>query len=149
MFFARFHVGTSLMSIFDLYFSNRWSFLFWDTCLTYRRLCESYSSIWSQDILHRVSPGLFASLRIQCVRILRDATHLRYKFHNSLCILVVACSSFAGMVTLCRLFVCMFINLIMREQLLIPCFTFRFVVVELTIGRMSTLTSDFVQVPFK
>ena len=58
----KFHsVGTSLMMMFDLYFSKRWSFLFPDTCLTWRRLRESYSSNWSQDSLHRVSPGLFAS----------------------------------------------------------------------------------------
>ena len=44
-------VGTSLMRIFDLYFSQRWSFLFLDTCLTLRRLSESLSSV----------PRLFAS----------------------------------------------------------------------------------------
>ena len=37
----------SLMKNFDLYFSKRWSFIFPDTCLTWRRLCESYSSNWS------------------------------------------------------------------------------------------------------
>ena len=54
-------VGTSQMRIFDLYFSKRWSFLFPHTCLTERRLSESFSSNRSQDFLHRVSPGLFAS----------------------------------------------------------------------------------------
>ena len=61
-----------------------------------RRLSESYSSDRSQDFLHRVSLGLFASLRIQYLLVLRDTTHLRYNFHNSHCILVVAFSSFLG-----------------------------------------------------
>ena len=89
-------VGTSLMRIFDLYFSKRWSFLFPDTCLTQRRLSESYSSNRSQDFLHRVSPGLFSSLRNQCFRVLRDATRLWFNFHNSHSILVVAFSFFCG-----------------------------------------------------
>ena len=117
----KFHsVGTSLMRKFDLYFSKRCSFIFSDTCLTWRRLCESYPSNWSQDFLHRVSPGLFSSLRIQCFRVLRDATQLWYSFHNSHSMFVVAFSSFVGMIALFRLFVWLFVNLMMREQTLIP-----------------------------
>ena len=44
----KFHsVGTSLMKIFDLYFSKRWSFLFPGTCLTYRRLSESVPRLFA------------------------------------------------------------------------------------------------------
>ena len=40
----KFHsAGTSLMKNFDIYFSQRWSFLFPDTRMTLRRLSESYS----------------------------------------------------------------------------------------------------------
>ena len=93
------------MTIFDLYFSKRWSFLFPDTCLTSRGVSESYFSNRSQDFLYRISPGLFASLRNLCFRVLRDATQLWYKFRNSHSILVVAFSSFVGMVVFLRLFV--------------------------------------------
>ena len=93
-----------------------------------RRLSGSYSSIWSQDFLHRVSPGLFASLGIQELRVLRDATHLRYNFHNSHCIFVAAFSSYVGRHG--RSFSAfhgrLFINLMVREQTLIACFTSRF-----------------------
>ena len=51
---------------------------------------------------------------------MRDTTHLRYRFNNSHCILVVGFSSFFGMVALFRLFVRLFVNLTMREQTLIP-----------------------------
>ena len=55
--------------------------------------------------------------------------------------LVVAFSSFlGGMVALFRLFVWLFVNLLMREQTPIPCFTSRFVLKELTSGRMPILT---------
>ena len=46
---SSFHsVGTSLMRNFDIYFSQRWSFLFQDTRMTQRRLCESYLWIGSK-----------------------------------------------------------------------------------------------------
>ena len=44
------------------------------------------------------------------------------------------------MVALFRLFVLLFVNLMMREQALIPCLTSRFVVIELTFGSMPILT---------
>ena len=47
------------------------------------------------------------------------------------------------MVALFRLFVWVFINLMMLEQTLIPCFTSRFCFVELTFGRMPILTRRF------
>ena len=118
----KFHrVGTSLMRIFDLYFSKLWSVLFQDTCLTLRGLSESYSLIWFQDFLHRVSPGLFSSLRNQCFRVLRDATQMWYNFHKSHSILV-AFSTCAGIVAFIWLFIWLFINLAMREQTLISSF---------------------------
>ena len=49
-FILKFHsVGTVLMKNFDLHFSERWSFVFSDVCVTLRNFCESYSSNWSQD----------------------------------------------------------------------------------------------------
>ena len=37
----KFHsVGTSLIRNFDVHFTKRWTFIFSDTCLTRRRLCE-------------------------------------------------------------------------------------------------------------
>ena len=46
-----------------------------DTCLTWRGLCESYSSNWSQNFLHRVFPRL-STLRNECVWILWHTTQL-------------------------------------------------------------------------
>ena len=94
----------------------------------------------SQDFLHRVCPGLLPSLRNQCFRVLRDTTHLRYNSHNCHCILVVACSSFSGMVLFFQLFVELFANLTLREQTLISCFTSRNVLLEWKIGKMPILT---------
>ena len=98
----------------------------------------------SQDFLHRVSSGLFFSLRNQCFRVLRDATQLWYKFHNSHSILVVAISSFVGIAAFLWLFVWLFVNLVMRELSLIPGFASRFSFIKLTFGRMPTLTPAFV-----
>ena len=44
------------------------------------------------------------------------------------------------MVALFLLFVWLFVNLMMREQTLVPCFASRFVLIELTFGRMPILT---------
>ena len=52
-------VGTSLIRNFDLHFSKRWSLIFSDTCLTWRRLCESYSSNWSQKLYASGFPRYF------------------------------------------------------------------------------------------
>ena len=96
--------------------------------------------IGPKTCLHRVSPELSASLRIQRLRVLRDATHLRSNVHNSCSIFVVAFSSFLGVVALLRLFIRLFVNLVMREQTLVPGFTTRFCLVELTIGTMPIFT---------
>ena len=46
----KFHsVGTALVRNFDLYFIQRWTFVFSDVSMTQRSSCESYSSNWSQD----------------------------------------------------------------------------------------------------
>ena len=90
------------------------------------------SSNRSQYFLHRVSPRLFSYLRKQRIRVLRDATQLRYNFHNSHRVLVVAFSSCVGIMAFLWLFVWLFINLMMREQTLIPGFTARFCFVKLT-----------------
>ena len=64
-------VGTSLMlRYFDICFSQRWSFLFPDTCVTQLGLSESNSLNCVQDFLHRVSPKLFHSLRSECIGVL-------------------------------------------------------------------------------
>ena len=69
----KFHsVGTALTRNFE-YFSKRWSLIFPDTCLTWRRLCESYSSNWSQNFLHRVFHRLCVSLRFQWFWVLRHS----------------------------------------------------------------------------
>ena len=47
---------------------------------------------------------LFSSLRNQCIRVLRDATHLRYNFHTGHSIIVFAFSSFVGIVAFLWLF---------------------------------------------
>ena len=103
-------------------------------------MSEPYLSNRSQDFLHRVSPGLFASLRNERIRVFRDATQLWYNFHNSHSILVVAFFSFVGTVAFLWFFVWLFINLMMREQTLIPGFTSRFYVVKLTLERMPIFT---------
>ena len=141
-------VGNSKMTMFDLYFSKRWSFLFPDTCLTHRRLSEPYFSNRSQDSLQWVSRGLFSPLRNQCIRVLRDATQLRYNFHNSHSIPVVPFSSLRKLVFL-WLFVWLFINLMLREQTLFSSFATRFCSVEFTLGKMPFSQSDRVQVTFK
>ena len=62
----KFHcLGTSLMKIFDIYFSKRQPFLFPDTQVTQRGLNESNYLNCVQDLLHRVSLGLCSSLRNQ------------------------------------------------------------------------------------
>ena len=122
------------MRIFDLYFSKRWSFLFPGTCSTWRRLSESYFSNKSQDFLHRVSPGLFASFRHQRIRVLREANQWWNNFHSSHSIFVVAFSSFVGIVAFLWLFVWL------REQTFIVGFATHFCFVEMTLGRMPILT---------
>ena len=73
---------------------------------------------------------MFSSLRNQRFRVLRDATQLWYNFHNSHSILVVAVSSFVGIVAFIWLFVWLFINLMMREHTLIPGFATHFCFVQ-------------------
>ena len=84
-----------------------------------------------KTLVHRVSPGLFSSLRNQCFRVLREATQLWYNFHNSHSILVVAFSSSVGIVAFLWLFVWLFVNLMLREQTLIPGFASRFCFVKI------------------
>ena len=58
----KFHsVGTSLMSMFDIYFSKWWSFFVPDARVTWRGLSESNTLNCVQDFLHCVSPKLFRS----------------------------------------------------------------------------------------
>ena len=90
--------------------------------------------------LQGVSPGLFSTLRNQRIRVLRDATQLWYNSHNSHSILVVIFSSFVRIVAFLWLFVWLFINLMMREQTLMPGFATRFRPVESTLGWMPIFT---------
>ena len=90
--------------------------------------------------MHRFSPELFASLRNQRIRVLRDATQLWYIFHQSHSMVVVAFSSFVGKSSLSVAFCLVVINLVMREQTLITGFAIRFCFVKLTLGRMPTFT---------
>ena len=133
----KFHsVGTSLMRIFDLYFSKRWSRILVWRCVD-----------WVNRVL-RIGPKTFCigfprscfPLWNQCFRVLRDATQLWYNFHNSHSILVVAFSSFAVIVAFLRLLVWLFINLMMREHTLISGFAARFCFSEMTLGRMPIFT---------
>ena len=110
----KFHsVGTSLIRNFDLYFLSNGPFISPDTCLTQRRLCDSYSSNWSQNFLHRVSPRLFwnSCHSESC----ETQNQVRCSFRNNDSILVVAFSSFVGMVPLFGLFIWLLINLVARE----------------------------------
>ena len=127
----KFHrVRTSLMRNFALCFSKRWSSIFLDTCLTLRRLCESYSSIWPQNFLHRISPRLCASLRFQ--RFLSPARH------NPI---VVQSSQKPKLLSIRFLYLSengsFFLLFIWT---LISGFSVRFCFVELTFGRMPILT---------
>ena len=129
------------MRIFDFCLSERRSFLFPDSCS--RRSADRVNRtfrIGPKTFLHRVSTELCSSLRNQCFQVLRDATQLWYNFHNSYSILVVAFSSFVGIVAFVWLFVWLFINLVMREQTLISGFTTRFFFVKLRLGRMPIVT---------
>ena len=139
----KFHgVGTSLMRRFD------WSFLFPDACLTQRRLSEPYFSKRSQDFLYRVSPRLLASL--QHIRVLRNAPQLWHNFHNSNSILVVAFSSFMGIVAFLWVF-CLIVHYSFDvETNTSPglCSPFQFV--TLTFGRMPMFTRrSRANTPFK
>ena len=128
------------MRHFELCFSKRWSFMFPDTCLTWRRLGESYLSIWSQNLLHRVSPRLCASLRFQWFWVLRDTTQLCYKFHKSDSSFVFAFSSLVGMVALCGALL-----LVARQPCgagidTYPLLYSLFCLSELTLGRLTIVT---------
>ena len=108
--------------------------------MTQRRLSEPTFRIDPKTSCIGFSPRLFVFLRIQCFRVLRDATQLWYIFHNSHSILVFAFSSFVGIVAFLRPFVWLFINLEVRKQTRVPCLTSRFVFLELTLGKMPILT---------
>ena len=128
------------MRSFDLYFSKQRSFLFPDTRLTWRRLSESYSWNWSQDFLHRVSPGTVFHFEKPMLPSLARRNPIVIHFSQSHSILVVAFSSSLGIVAFLWLFVWLFINLVMREQTLVSGFTTRFIFFELALGRMPILT---------
>ena len=82
-------------------------------------------------------PGT-STFRNQCFRVLRDATQLWYTWPQH------SCRRFLffleGIVVFLWLFVWLFINLVMREQTLVRCFTTRFCFVELTLGLMPKIT---------
>ena len=96
--------------------------------------------IGPKTFLQRVSPGLFASLRHQRIRVLRDATQLWYNFHNCHSILVVAFSSLLGKVAFLWLF-CVVVHqpydagTNICPRLYIPIRFF----IEMTFGRMPLL----------
>ena len=71
---------------------------------------------------------------------LAKRNQLWYNFHNSHSVLVVAFSSFVGIVAFLWLLVRLFINLMMREQTLITGFAARFFFVEFAFGRMPKFT---------
>ena len=66
---------------FDLYFIQRWTFAFSDVCSTQRSSCESYLSIWSQNL--RAIPR--NRYRFWRLNVLHYATQLSHIFHNSYC----------------------------------------------------------------
>ena len=124
-------VGTSLMRIFDLYFSKRWSFLF-------GYLLDVAQTVWI--VLVDLFPKLFRSgfpdtsrfsEVLMALTLARHTTQLWYSFHKSYSTLVVAFSPFFGMVSLFRLLVWLFINLMIREQTLIPALPIQFYRIEI------------------
>ena len=137
----KFHsVRTSPMRNFDLYDSKRWSFLFPDTCLTSRRLSEPYFPNRSQDFLHRVSWDCLPLWETNTSESCETQPNWGTIFAmataclSSLSFLLWESQPFFGF------FVWLLINLMMREQTLIPGFTSRFSFVELTLGWMPTFT---------
>ena len=122
------------MRIFDLYFSKRWSFLFPDTCLTWRRL---EWIVFIESVPRLFAPGFpgtvfhFEKLMLPSLS-RRNPSEIQFSQqpHHS-CRRIVA---------LFLLFVWLFVNLMMREQTLIPGLTTRFIFFELTFGRMPILT---------
>ena len=129
------------MKIFDLHFSKPWSFLFPETCLTQRRLSDSF-------VFFEFVPKLFASGFTGTVFLFKKPMLLSLArrnpivvhFHNSHSVLVFAFSSFVGIVAFVWLFVWLFVNLMMREQTLISSFTSRVFFVELALGKMLIFT---------
>ena len=138
----KFHgVGTSLMRNFDIYFSQRWSFLFPDTRLTQRRLSESYALNWFQDFLHR---GFHDTLRLFEISNDSDSCETQPNcgtvFTTAAAFLSSLPLRFWDVVALLWLFICLFINLVMRKKTLVSCLTTRFIFMELALGRMPLFT---------
>ena len=142
----KFHsVGTSLMRNFDLYFSKRWSFIFSDTCLTLRSLCESYSSNWSQNFLPRVSPETS-----RFSQVLMAPSHARPQTVVQFSQLATApLSSLVPFWKLFSAFYLFFLHLVVRKQTLVSCFAPRFSSIELTLRGCQHSQSNVVQVPFQ
>ena len=76
----KFHsVRTSLMKKCDLYFIQRWTFVFSDVCLMQHSSCESYSSNWPQNFW-ALPRNRYRFLRLS---VLWHATQLSHTVHNS------------------------------------------------------------------
>ena len=125
----KFHsVRTSLMRGFDLYFSKRWSFVFSDVCLTQRSSCESYSS--------KIGPKTFVPFG-EIAEDSRGSTscdtqpNCRASFNAATALLSPSFVRFFAELTL---------NLPVCKPSLIAEFTTRFRLIDLTFGRMPTVT---------
>ena len=83
--------------------------------------------------------GLFASLRIQSLRVLRDTTYFEIQMSQQPLHFCRRFPFFFGNGRSCSAFVRLFVSLMMREQTLIPCFTSQFVFERINIREMPTL----------
>ena len=113
------------MRTFDIYCSQRRSFLFLDTSLTQRRLSKSYPLNWFQDFYASGSPETFY---------LEKRMHSNLVIHNPTLICFPqqpqhSCHRFLFFLVkyaLFWLFIWLFINLAMRKQTLVSSRTTRF-----------------------
>ena len=120
----KFHsVGTSVMRNFDM-FSQRWSFLFPDTRLTWRRLGGSYSLNWFQDFLHRVFPRHFLPWETIASECCDTQPNCDTQFTTATAFLSSLYPFLGSVFFFC--FFWLFINRVMRKQTLVSSLRTRF-----------------------
>ena len=126
------------MKNFDIYFSKQWSFLFQDTCLTSRRLCEPYPLNWFPRLSASAFPRDFlpwetsasesCDTQPNCDTLFPKSQHSCHRF------------LFFLEIALFQLFIWLFMNLVLRKQTLVSSLTTRFNFIELALGRMPRFT---------
>ena len=133
----KFHsIGTSLMRNFDLFFPS--DGLLFSRTLAWRIVnCVNRTRrIDPKTLRLAVFPILLAVRKSWWLWVLRDTSQSWYSFSQWL---QHVCLRFSFLKALCRLFICLFFNLVVRAQTLVSCFASRFSFIELTFGRMPTL----------